>query len=277
MRKKERRPTARPAGSKPASRKKRNACPCRRAGISKREILLIFLERDERMANAYTILSVGGSIIIPKTGFDIPFLKKFRSMILRRVKAGDRFILVVGGGGTCREYQNTAKMVAPLTTEDLDWIGIHTTVLNAQFVRFLFKGYAHGELVGDPRRKLSTGKHIIVGAGYQPGHSTDMDAVLLAKTYGAKDVLNLSNIEYVYDKDPNKFPEARKIERIAWREFRKNIVGTSWSAGKNAPFDPVASREAERMGLRVSILKGTNLKEVSNALSGRKFRGTVIE
>jgi uridylate kinase len=83
------------------------------------------------------ILSVGGSIIIPKTGFDIPFLKKFRAMILDRIKKGDRFILVIGGGATCRQYQDAAKQVVKMSDEELDWLGIHTTIYNAIFVRFL--------------------------------------------------------------------------------------------------------------------------------------------
>ena len=125
------------------------------------------------------------------------------------------------------------------------------------------------------QKKVITNKSIINAAGFKPGHSTDTDAVLLAKTYGAKEVINLSNIEYVYDKDPSKFKSAKKIEKINWNEFRK-IVGNKWVAGANEPFDPVASREAEKLGLKVSILKGTDLKEVDNVLSGRKFRGTVI-
>jgi uridylate kinase len=48
------------------------------------------------------IISVGGSIVIPKTGFDIPFLKKFRQLIINEVKRGSRFILVIGGGATGR-------------------------------------------------------------------------------------------------------------------------------------------------------------------------------
>ncbi|MFA4831204.1 MAG: UMP kinase [Patescibacteria group bacterium] len=222
------------------------------------------------------IFSVGGSIIIPKTGFDIQFLKKFRSLILRQVKKGARFVLVIGGGATCRYYQEAASKITKLSQTDLDWLGIHATIFNAQFIRLLFGNLAHHDLQGDPEKKIKTDKPIIVGAGYLTGHSTDMDAVLLAKTYGAKEVINLSNIEYVYDKDPRKFKDAKKIEEIGWKEFRKNIVGSKWKAGANKPFDPVASREAEKLGLRVSILKGTDLGEVEKVLNGGKFRGTVV-
>jgi len=222
------------------------------------------------------IVSVGGSIIIPKTGFDIPFLKKFRTMILDRVAMGEQFILVIGGGATCRVYQDAAKKVCPLTDEDLDWIGIHTTIYNAQFVRYLFKDVAYGDVITNPTKKVNTTKPVIIGAGYEPGHSTDMDAVLLAKTYGAKEVLNLSNIEYVYDKDPNKYKSAKRIEEIDWETLRRDVVGYTWTPGFNAPFDPIASELAQKMKLRVKVLQGTNLREVKKALDGKKFKGTSI-
>jgi uridylate kinase len=57
----------------------------------------------------YTIISVGGSIVIPKTGFDPAFLKEFRALILKEVKKGRRFILTIGGGATCRQYQAALK------------------------------------------------------------------------------------------------------------------------------------------------------------------------
>jgi uridylate kinase len=103
-----------------------------------------------------------------------------------------------------------------------------------------------------------------------------MDAVLFAKTYGADEVLNLSNIEYVFDKDPKKFTDSKKIENISWLDFRKNIIGDKWEPGKNLPFDPVASKEAEKIKLTVKILAGKNLSEVKKALNNKKFKGTVI-
>lgn len=228
------------------------------------------------MKKNITIISVGGSIIIPPGGFDIAFLKKFRRLILSGVRAGRRFVLVVGGGATCRAYQQAAARVSPLTDRDLDWIGIHATRFNAQLVKYLFKGFVNDDIIINPTKPVRMTKPIVIGAGYEPGHSTDMDAVLLAKKYGAKNVINLSNIEHVYTKDPRRHADARKIERIDWKTFRKEVVGGAWKPGKNVPFDPVASREAERLGLTVSMVNGTNLAEVKKAIEGKRFTGTVI-
>ncbi|MFZ2189204.1 MAG: UMP kinase [Candidatus Magasanikiibacteriota bacterium] len=226
--------------------------------------------------NNYKIISVGGSIIIPKTGFDIKFLKKFRELILARVKAGEKFILVIGGGATCRLYQEALAKTVKTSNEDLDWLGIYTTWFNAEFVKLMFINYAFNEVIKDPTKKIKTNKPIIIAGGWKPGCSTDKDAVLLAKNFGAKELINLSNIEYVFDKDPNKYKDAKKIEKINWSDFRKNIVGYKWVPGKNVPFDPMASELAEKMWLKVSILCGTDLVEVKKALSGKKFKGTII-
>lgn len=224
----------------------------------------------------YKVLSVGGSIIIPKTGFDTGFLKNFFALILSRVKKGDKFVLVIGGGATCRQYQNAARAVAGLSDAKLDRLGCASTWFNAEFVRLLFGNYAYKTIVTNPTEKLTTEKSIIIAGAWKPGSSTDRSAVLLAETFDAQEVINLSNIDYVFDKDPNKFSDAKKIEKISWKDFRKNVVGYKWVPGKNVPFDSTASGLAEKNGLTVKIVNGNNLEEVKKVLEGRKFKGTMI-
>jgi len=222
------------------------------------------------------IISLGGSIIIPKGGFDLKFLKSFRKLILERVKAGDKFIFVVGGGATCREYQSAAEIVAGLKGEELDWLGIHTTYLNAEFVRRLFGDLAYKEVVKDPTQKIKTNKAIIVASGWKPGWSTDFDAVKLAEVYKGDLVVNMSNIDYVYDKDPAKFKNAKKLEKLNWKEMRK-LVGDKWVPGRNVPFDPSATKLAQKLKLKVLFVEGTNLKQVKNVILGKDIQGTVVE
>lgn len=223
------------------------------------------------------ILSIGGSIIIPHTGFDIEFLKKFKALILNEVKKGVTFILVIGGGATARTYQAGLQKLIGKQSFNLDLIGIETTRLNAHFVRLFFGDAAYKEVVVDPTKPVKTQKSIIVACGWKPGCSTDADAVLLARAYGAKELINVSNIEYVYTKDPNKFSDAEKVEVIDWETYRREIVGDEWVPGKNSPFDPVASKSAEKFGMTVSIVRGSDLNEVKKAIQGRTFKGTVIK
>ena len=85
----------------------------------------------------------------------------------------------------------------------------------------------------------------------------------------------MSNINYVYDRDPKKNKNAKKIRNLCWKHYRK-ISGNKWKAGLNKPFDPIAAKEAEKSGLKVIII-GKSLNNFENLLNNRKFEGTVIE
>lgn len=221
------------------------------------------------------VISLGGSLIIPDE-LDIRFLRKFRALILRHVRAGQRFIIIVGGGKVARRYQAAAKNIAALTRDDLDWLGIHATRLNAHLLRTLFRAYAYPQLITD-RRKINPHirSRIIIAAGFKPGCSTDYDAVLLAKAYKATTILNLSNIDWVYDADPRTHAHAKPLNAVTWRAFQK-LVGTHWDPGANVPFDPVASKWAARWKMRVIITRGTDLANLQRHIGGRPGKGTVI-
>jgi uridylate kinase len=87
--------------------------------------------------------------------------------------------------------------------------------------------------------------------------------------------VNLSNIDYVYTADPRTDPSATKIETISWSEFRK-LIPSEWDPGLSSPFDPVAAREAEALGLEVAVINGMDLEAFGNYIDGKSFVGTVI-
>ena len=80
----------------------------------------------------------------------------------------------------------------------------------------------------------------------------------------------------MYDKDPRRFKDAKKLHNVSWKKYRK-IVGSKWSPRLNCPFDPIASKKAHQIKLKVVILKGTNLSNVENYILNKDFYGTVIE
>lgn len=226
--------------------------------------------------NKAFVLSVGGSLMVTAEGIETKFLKEFRAFILKQVKKGYKFYLVAGGGVTARTYIKAALDITAISHADRDWVGISATRLNAQLLRAAFGKAAHPEIIIDPTEKISSKKSIVVAAGYKPGWSTDYDSVLLAQSNGIRTVINLSNIDHAYDKDPRQFKDAKKLEKVSWPDFRK-IVGNRWVPGLNAPFDPIASREAGKDRMKVVILNGRNLKNLEKCLNGEKFQGTIIE
>ncbi len=219
------------------------------------------------------VLSVGGSIIAPDKP-DYFFLSSFKNFIVRHLDKY-RFVIVCGGGKTNSYYNQAAQRVSNIKKEDLDWIGIMATRLNAELMRAIFGDLAYKKVVYNPNTKVKTNK-IIIAAGYEPGCSTDYDAVLLGKQFGSKEIFNLSNIAYVYDKDPGKFMDAKKIKNISWKDYRK-IIGSKWSPRMSSPFDPIASKEAQKSKMKVIVMKGSDLKNLENYLEGKEFEGTIIE
>jgi len=89
-----------------------------------------------------------------------------------------------------------------------------------------------------------------------------------------KEVMNISNVDYLYTKDPRKFKNVKKIESISWKDYRR-MIGNKREPGVNIPFDPVASRLAQSSKIRVALL-GSDVKNLDRYLSGKPFRGSVI-
>lgn len=223
----------------------------------------------------HIVISLGGSLIVPDN-VDIPFIKKFIETIKEYTNKGFKFVIITGGGHTARAYIAASKEIVTPSHDDLDWIGIAATRMNAELVRVGFSDVAHSSIIMDPDNIPSTDKSVLIGAGWKPGNSSDLAAVHAAGSVGAKKVINLSNIDYAYDKDPKKFPDAEIIKESSWADFRK-ILPTEWNPGLNAPFDPVAATKAEELGLEVSILNGKNIENLKNYLDGKEFIGTVIK
>ena len=223
------------------------------------------------------IISLGGSLIYPEDGVNIKFLRKFNKFIRKQTALGKRFFIVCGGGNISRDYQKAVRLVgAKIDNIDMDWLGIHSTRLNAHLLRTIFEDVAHPRIIDRyDRRYRSLVEPVVIAAGWKPGWSTDYDAVLLAKDYNSNTILNLSNIEMVYNKDPVKHADARPIEKTHWEYFR-SLITEEWSPGLSVPFDPVASKLAQQLTLTVIILKGDDFPNLENLFSGKKFKGTVI-
>lgn len=214
-------------------------------------------------------------MIVPDQ-IDVNFLSRFRALILRKVKEGFSFYIVTGGGKLARRYQDAAKEArGDLSSEDADWIGIHSTRLNAHLMRTIFSEYSRDRIVKDPTKSLRANDPVIIGSGWKPGWSTDYCSVLAAKKIGAKKMVNLSNIDYVYEKDPRTNPEAKKFEQISWSDFRA-LIPKEWDPGLSSPFDPIAAKEAESLKLEVAIMNGAKLEEFEKYLDGETFAGTTI-
>ncbi len=215
------------------------------------------------------VISLGGSVIAPDR-LDTGFLKRLKVLIGEYSKK-NRFVIICGGGKLARNLQKRAKRFKKVTNGELDWLGIYATRINALSIKNVFN--VKEKVITNPNEKLSFKENVLVAAGWKPGCSTDYDAVLLAKNVNADMVINMTNVDYVYDKDP-KLKGAKPIKKITWKGLRK-IVGNKWRPGLNMPFDPIAAKEAERAKIKVAVI-GKDLGNLKNVLDGKEFRGTLI-
>ena len=224
------------------------------------------------------VLSVGGSIVVPEFP-DSEFLKKFSTLVRDWLSKDEqrKLILVVGGGGPARIYQNAYKEIIDNTSDNsqADWIGIMATRLNAQLLKAIFSDLCTQDVVYDPTAVSEISGRILIAAGWKPGFSTDTDAIYLAEQFNAKVVVNLSNIEKVYTDDPKKNPDAKPLDSISWKDFRK-MVGDEWTPGKNCPFDPIASKRAESADIDVICAGGKDIANIEKILNDHEFFGTKI-
>ncbi|HPE93334.1 MAG: UMP kinase [Sphaerochaeta sp.] len=227
--------------------------------------------------NNLAVISLGGSIIAPDK-VDTAFLRQLNEA-LRTYLIEDRsrkIILVCGGGSPARVYQQAMREIREdVDSEELDWLGIRATHINGQLVKAMLSDFCTDNLITDPTGHINFRGQVLVAAGWKPGFSTDNDAVILAERFEGRLIINLSNIAKVYTDDPKKNPDAKPLDSISWADYR-TMVGNQWTPGKSTPFDPIASKRAEKMHMKVVCADGRNIRNTMDILYGRPFVGTVI-
>ncbi len=238
-----------------------------------------------QMKNEFIVMALGGSIIVPELsnegGIDIQYLRSFRRFILSEIKKGLRFVIVAGGGKTSRVYQKSAFRIVRVPSEDLDWIGIHSSRLNAHLLRTIFRDVAHPVVIDhalsrrEARNLSATRYPVLIASGWSPGWSTDYIAARLTDSFGAEKTIIAGDIAFVYDEDPKKNGNAKPLPVIKWRKYRR-MIPKKWTPGLPSPIDPIAARFGEKEGLVMNVLNGRDLKNMRRAIRGKNFRGTIV-
>ncbi len=220
------------------------------------------------------VVALGGSVMFPDE-IDSQFLKSFRTFILNQIRRFHRrFIIVAGGGRIARVYQKAAREIVSVKNDDKDWLGIHATRCNAHLLRTIFREQAD-PMVLDTRGKIKRLRYpVTIASGWRPGNSTDFVAMALAVDFKASELVIMGKPDYVYNKDPQKFPDAKLFQEMRWRAYRK-LVPRKWVPGAGAPVDPIAARLGEERGVKTFVV-GRDLKNFQNLLVGREARGTVV-
>lgn len=220
------------------------------------------------------VIAMGGSLLVPEH-IDIAFIKSLKEMVKHFTDDGYQIALVVGGGKTARIYQQGLKDLDVNDSLALDWVGIKSIHLNCEL---LFRAFSdldiHENIILRPQDLDQVKESLIIVGAWEPGCSSDADAVEMAEASGATRIINFSNTSHVYSADPRTNSDATRFEKLSWDEYR-NIIPSEWTPGMSAPFDPVASKRAQEQGITVAIL-GASVENLENYLVGGEFEGTII-
>jgi len=223
------------------------------------------------------VVSIGGSVL--RTGDrDGVYLQRLGTL-LRRL--GRRFPLAVttGGGQTAREYIQLGRDL-DLTEVELDELGIEVTRLHARLLaaRIGPPTPAHPPAsLREAVHELGLASPVVLG-GTEPGHTTDAVAALLAVRLRAVRVVNATNVDGLYDRDPRTHPTARRVDTIGWADFQRQVHGfTTGKAGENFLFDRLGADALARAAIPLAIVHGRDLNALEAAMTGRRFHGTRVE
>lgn len=218
------------------------------------------------------VLAIGGSVIISEDA-DVSFFKKLVNL-LNKLSSRYKIFIVVGGGKTARKYIELGRELG-LSEETLDDLGIKITRINAKLLASIVET-SNKKIPSTTGEASKINKTIVVMGGTIPGHSTDLVGAELAEKSGADRFIIATNVDGIYDKDPNKYDDAKQLREISIEKLIEKY-GTGWNAaGSNVVIDGPALDVIDKIKIPTFVVNGKQLDQLEKAITNQKFNGTRI-
>ena len=184
-------------------------------------------------------------------------------------------VVIAGGGNIARHYISHAR-TSGADESTLDELGIEISRLNAKLLIYALKNkaYSHPPTTLQEVKHAVDGGLIVVAGGLHPGQSTNGTAALIAEKIKAEQFLNATDVDGVYDMDPNKNKKAKKFKQIELKNLKNMLVHEDSVAGGYDLMDIVALKIIERSKIKTRILKA-DTKIIEKAIKGSEV-GTKI-
>ena len=185
-------------------------------------------------------------------------------------------ILIAGGGKIARHYISNARS-SGADESTLDELGIEISRLNAKLLIYALKdrAYPHPPTTLPEMKNAVESGLIVVAGGLHPGQSTNGTAALIAEKVKASEFLNATDVDGIYDSDPNKNKKAKKFKRIDIKDLRNLLVHEDSMAGGYDLMDIVALKVIERSKIKTRIIKA-DIKIIEKALKGMRTGTEII-
>ena len=168
-------------------------------------------------------------------GIDPEFVAWVASEAKKVVEAGCQLIIITGGGNMVRGAELAGNGIKRVTA---DQMGMLSGLINAMAMTDIFEANGvptrclsniYAEQVAEnfsfrlAEKHLENNRVLVIAGGIGRPYSThDSAAVLVGLELDCELVLKATKVDGVYDKDPAKFPEARKIESMSYQEALEN-------------------------------------------------------
>jgi len=183
------------------------------------------------------LIKLSGEAMSGKLGYGLDF-EYIEEICLKIKECHDMGVgigIVCGGGNFMR-----GRDAHIMDRETADYTGMLATIMNSlvlkdTFIRIGCDVYNQSGLsvkmiddidTNKAKAAIDNGKIVIFGGGTgKPFFSTDTGASLRAIDIDANVIVKLTNVDGVYDKDPNKFDDAIKYERVSYDEVLEKKLG----------------------------------------------------
>jgi len=227
------------------------------------------------------IFKIGGSVIYDKTlNVNKGLLDKLRDWYFRSKPTYEKIVMVVGGGSLSRGLQE--KIAGSVGGEEyLHSIGMSVTHTNANVV----KAYIEDSSIFIPQRLgeayeflMDAERKTIISGGLKVGWSTDMDAAVFADILDESKIYKISNVDYIYDKDPKIDKSAQPIKDMTWGEYFK-IFGiredSTHTPNNSIPIDVECAIFCSKKNISIWVSGGERIAE-SSTLEDVLLEGTLV-
>jgi uridylate kinase len=168
-------------------------------------------------------------------GIDPEFVGWLAQEIKKVTAAGVQVVIVVGGGNFLRGAAFAGHGIDRATA---DYMGMLATVMNGLALKDMLEHSGqptrlqtnvHMNQVAEQFirlraiRHLEKGRVVVIAGGLgKPYLTTDTASTSVALELGCDVILKATKVDGIYDKDPNKFPGAKKLDSVSFQESVEN-------------------------------------------------------
>ena len=231
------------------------------------------MNNGNRIIRKRVAIKLSGSIFSEERNQDT--IKKYAEM-LTDISIDVQPIVIAGGGKIARHYINLARCLGS-DEASLDIMGIEVSRLNAKLLIAALGEEAYSQVpknLEEVTIAAESGKIVIVG-GLHPGQSTNATSALIAEKVRAFRFLNATDVDGIYDLDPNINRNAKLLNEITVNECMEILKDGSSMAGTYDLMDIVALKVIERSKIPTRVLR-SDITNIKDAIIGIHHIGTEI-